>query len=148
YFVVETATAQYLTRNGHFTRSADGYLVTSEGDRVLGENGPLRIDGQVEISGDGSVRVDNQVVDRMLVVLPAAQNSLIKEGDSRFLLTGGWTRVQTPLVNQGEVENSNVNPIEEMTKMIAVTRAYESNQKAIAVMDEVMNKIANELGRV
>jgi flagellar basal body rod protein FlgG len=35
-----------------------------------------------------------------------------------------------------------------MTKMIAVTRAYESNQKAIAVADQIMDKIANEIGRL
>lgn len=148
YFVVDNGTNQALTRNGHFTRNAAGFLVTDNGDLVLGENGPIRLEGPVEISADGIVRADNQVVDRLLVVTPDDEGSLAKEGDSRFLFDGGWTRLDTATVQQGAYENSNVNTVEEMTKMIAVTRAYESNQKVIAVADEVMNKIANELGRI
>ena len=148
YFVIEANGNQYLTRNGHFTRNADGYLVTDTGDLVIGEKGPIRLNGPVEISADGMVIVNPQVVDRLLVVTPNDAASLVKEGNSRLLFTGGWTRLETPLVQQGAYENSNVNTIEEMVKMIAVTRAYESNQKVIAVADEVMNKIVNELGRV
>lgn len=149
YFLVEAPTGQYLSRNGHFTRNAEGYLVTTEGDYVLGENGPLRLIGErVEISGDGSVYLDGQLHERLVIVSPVEVNSLVKQRDTGFLAPEGWTRLAAPLVNQGVLENSNVNPIEEMTKMITVTRAYESNQKVIAVMDEVMNKIANEIGRV
>ncbi|NLY90317.1 MAG: flagellar hook-basal body protein [Firmicutes bacterium] len=148
YFLIESGDNQYLTRNGHFTRNAEGYLVTENGDLVLGENGAIRLDGPVTVSTDGEVRVNGQVVDRLLIVMPNEEASLVKEGHSRFLFDGGWTRLEVPLVQQGAYENSNVNTIEEMTKMIAVTRAYESNQKVIAVEDEVMNKIANEIGRV
>jgi flagellar basal-body rod protein FlgG len=148
YFLIESGAGQYLTRNGHFTRNTEGYLATDNGDLVLGENGPLRLDGPVVIGDDGTVSVNNQVIDRLLIVTADDGASLVKEGHSRFLFVGGWTRIDTPFVQQGAYENSNVNTIEEMTKMIAVTRAYESNQKAIAVADEVMNKIANEIGRV
>jgi flagellar basal-body rod protein FlgG len=148
YFLIESGAGQYLTRNGHFTRNTEGYLATDNGDLVLGENGPLRLDGPVVIGDDGTVSVNNQVIDRLLIVTADDGASLVKEGHSRFLFVGGWTRIDTPFVQQGAYENSNVNTIEEMTKMIAVTRAYESNQKAIAVADEIMNKIANEIGRV
>ncbi|NLW56592.1 MAG: flagellar basal-body rod protein FlgF [Firmicutes bacterium] len=149
YFLIEGPTGQYLTRNGHFSRNAEGYLVTTEGDYVLGENGPLRLVGdKIEFGDDGSIYLDGQFRERLLIVSPVAENLLVKQGDTRFLAPEGWTRLAAPHVNQGVLENSNVNPIEEMTKMIAVTRAYESNQKVIAVMDEVMNRIANDLGRV
>lgn len=148
FFVVDNGVNQALTRNGHFTRNAEGYLANDNGDLVLGENGPIRLDGPVEIGADGTVRVNNQVVDRLLVVIPDNAASLVKEGHSRFVFDGGWTRLETAVVQQGALENSNVNTIEEMTKMIAVTRAYESNQKVIAVADEVMNRIANEIGRI
>lgn len=123
-------------------------MATDNGDLVLGENGPIRLDGTVTVSADGEVRVNGQVVDRLLIVTPNDEASLVKEGHSRFLFTGGWTRLATPLVEQGAYESSNVNTIEEMVKMIAVTRAYESNQKVIATEDGVMDKIANEIGRV
>ena len=73
---------------------------------------------------------------------------LVKEGHTRFLYDGEWTRLENAVLQQGALESSNVNAIEEMTKMIAVTRAYESNQKVIAVTDGIMNKIANEIGRL
>ncbi len=149
YFLIDTPTGQYLTRNGHFSRDAEGYLVTTEGDYVLGENGPLQMAGEKIIIGeDGSIYLDGEFSGRLLIVSPVEEATLVKQGNTRFLAPGGWTRLASPIVNQGVLENSNVNPVEEMTKMIAVTRAYESNQKVIAVMDEVMNKIANELGRV
>jgi flagellar basal-body rod protein FlgG len=148
YFVVDNGVNQYLTRNGHFTRNAEGYLATDNGDLVMGVNGAIRLDGPVTISADGEVRVNDQVVDSLLVVTPNDEASLVKEGHSRLLFAGGWTRLDYPVVQPGAYENSNVNTIEEMTKMIAVVRAYESNQKVIAVEDEVMNKIANEIGRV
>ncbi|NLC52836.1 MAG: flagellar hook-basal body protein [Firmicutes bacterium] len=148
YFVVDNGANQALTRNGHFTRNAQGYLATDNGELVLGENGPIRLDGPVEISADGIIRSNDQVIDRLLVVMPADEALLVKEGHSRFIFDGEWTRLETAVVQQGALENSNVNTIEEMTKMIAVTRAYESNQKVIAVADGVMNKIANEIGRL
>nr|WP_269206174.1 flagellar hook-basal body protein [Capillibacterium thermochitinicola] len=148
YFVVDNGVNQALTRNGHFTRNADGYLVNDDGDLVLGENGPIRLDGPVEIGTDGVIRSNGQVVDRLLVVMPENEAFLVKQGHNRFLYDGEWTRLETAVVEQGALENSNVNAIEEMTKMIAVTRAYESNQKVIAVADEIMSKIANEIGRL
>jgi flagellar basal-body rod protein FlgF len=148
YFVVDNGVNQALTRNGHFAINAEGYLANDNGDLVLGENGPIRLDGPVEFGADGSIMVDNQVIDRLLVVMPEDESMLVKEGHSRFILDGEWTRLETAVVQQGALENSNVNVIEEMTKMIAVTRAYESNQKAIAVADQIMDKIANEIGRL
>ncbi|NLM37588.1 MAG: flagellar hook-basal body protein [Firmicutes bacterium] len=148
YFVVDNGVNQALTRNGHFTRNAQGYLVNDDGELVLGENGPIRLDGPVEIGADGVILANGHVVDRLLVVIPANEAFLVKQGHNRFLYDGAWTRLETAVVEQGALENSNVNAIEEMTKMIAVTRAYESNQKAIAIADDIMSKIANEIGRL
>jgi len=73
---------------------------------------------------------------------------LEKVGHNRFRLQGGWQRAgMETLVLQGQLERANVNPIQEMVKMIEVTRAYETNQKTILVMDDLM-RAASELGRV
>lgn len=106
YFLVDNGVNQYLTRNGHFTRNAEGFLVTDNGDLVLGENGAIRLDGPVTVSADGEVRVNDQIVDRLLIVIPNEEASLVKEGHSRFLFAGGWTRLDAPLVQQGAFENS------------------------------------------
>ena len=51
-------------------------------------------------------------------------------------------------IMQGFLERSNVNPLEEMVKMIEVTRSFESNQKAVQSMDETLGKAVNEVGKV
>lgn len=147
YFVVQTRNGIRLTRNGNFTRDLDGYLVTAEGENVMGTEGPILIDGEdVQFAQEGSVQVNGVTVNRILLVNPSNPNSLVKEGHNRFRVNGGLLR-STATIEQGMLEQSNVNSVQEMVKMIEVTRAYESNQKVIAVMDTVMNKVANEIGR-
>lgn len=147
YFVVQTGNGIRLTRNGNFTRDLDGYLVTADGENVMGTDGPILINGEdVQVAQDGSVQVNGVTVNRILLVNPNNPNSLVKEGHNRFRVNGGLLQSEAT-IEQGMLEQSNVNSIQEMVKMIEVTRAYESNQKVIAVMDTVMNKVANEIGR-
>ena len=51
-------------------------------------------------------------------------------------------------VNQGYLEMSNVNMVTEMVDMIAVTRAYETNQKMVQTIDQTLDKAVNEIGRL
>jgi len=43
---------------------------------------------------------------------------------------------------------SNVNMVTEMVDMIAVTRAYETNQKMVQSIDQILEKAVNDIGRV
>jgi len=148
YFVIQTRNGIRLTRNGNFTRDLEGFLVTAEGERVLGADGPIELNGEdILIAQDGSVQINGRTVNQLLLAEPADPNSLIKEGHNRFRVDGGLVQREA-LIEQGMLEQSNVNSVQEMVKMIEVTRAYESNQKVIAVMDTVMNKVANEIGRI
>jgi flagellar basal-body rod protein FlgF len=149
FFLIDGAGSPYLTRSGSFTRDAEGFLVTAEGEYVLGERGPIPLHGEkVDISEDGVVYVDDLPVERILTVRPENPAALEKVGHNRFRLQGGWQPTgEETLVLQGQLERANVNPIQEMVKMIEVTRAYETNHRAILVMDDLM-RAANELGRV
>jgi flagellar basal-body rod protein FlgG len=51
-------------------------------------------------------------------------------------------------VQQGFLEGSNVNPVEEMVAMIRMMRLYEASQKVIQSSDEMASKASNELGKV
>lgn len=149
FFLIDGAGGPYLTRNGSFTRNAEGFLVTAEGEYVLGETGPIALHGeQVDIALDGTIYVDREPVGRILVVMPEDPASMVKVGHNRFRFDGDWMQagVETTVL-QGKLEQANVNPIAEMVKMIDVTRAYEANQKTISVMDDLMRAV-NELGRV
>ena len=52
------------------------------------------------------------------------------------------------MIEQGFLERSNVESINEMVEMISLLRAYESNQKMIQYQDATLDKAVNEIGRV
>ena len=149
-FKIQTPQGIRYTRNGSFTLNAQRFLVTPKGDKVLGQNGAISINGiKVSIENDGQVLVDNQPVDRILVVDFKRPQLLRKEGFSYYMYQGGEEEISTAEnvdVRQSYLEKSNVNPTEEMVKMIETFRAFESAQKAIQCMDEMTGKMVNSLG--
>lgn len=149
-FKIQTPRGIRYTRNGSFTLNAERFLVTPKGDKVLGQNGAISIDGiKVSIENDGQVLVDNQPVDRILVVDLKRPQLLRKEGFSCYMYQGGEEEIFTAEnvdVRQSYLEKSNVNPTEEMVKMIETFRAFESAQKAIQCMDEMTGQMVNSLG--
>jgi len=150
FFKIETSGGIRYTRNGSFSLNAEGFLVTQKGDKVLGQNGPIKINGSdISIGSDGQVVVDSGPVDKILVVDSEQPQFLKKEGDSYYIYQGrddGIFQAQNFDIRQSYLEKSNVNPTEEMIKMIETFRAYESAQKAIQVIDEMTSKIINDAG--
>ena len=150
FFKIQTSRGIRYTRDGTFTLNLDRSLVTQNGDTVLGQNGPIQIDGSnVSIDIDGQVIVDNGAVDRILVVDFKQPQLLRKEGRSSYVYQGGEEDVSPAegvSVQQGYIEGSNVSAMEEMIKMVEVLRAFESAQKAIQVIDEITGKMVNEAG--
>ena len=148
FLVVQTPAGQRLTRNGSLVRDAEGYLATRQGYRVLGDNGPIYLAGtDVRINGDGEVTVDGAPAGRLLLMKPAADGGLIKEGANLFRSESGLVPADCR-VQQGVLENANVQAVMEMVRMIDVSRAYEANQKVLAAHDSALDKAVNEVGRV
>ena len=147
FFSVETPNGERYTRNGHFLRDAAGYLVNQEGYYLLGQNGRIQVAASavVEVSQDGRVVADGQVVDALRIVgfLPGLG---VKEGHSLWL-ADQVAELPAPTVRQGAIERSNVNIVQEMVDMIGILRAYEANQKVITTQDELLGKAVNEVGR-
>jgi len=145
FFEVQTSRGTRYTRDGSFTLNLDRFLVTRNGDTVLGQNGPIRIDGSnVSIDVDGQVVVENDPVGKIVVVDFEQPALLRKEGSSYYLYQGEETDIFTSEdvnVRQGYIEMSNTNPVEEMIKMVEALRIFESAQKAIQSMDEITNKM-------
>ena len=161
FLVVQTTRGERYTRNGSLQISATGQLVTSDGDPVTGEAGPITFqpnDRQVSISPDGtiSVREGNSKVDsqRGTLRLVSFDNvqQLQKDGAGTFNTTGGAQPQpdKKSHVVQGAVEKSNVRGVVEMSRMIEITRSYtqvasllqqqhDLNQSAIDKLAEVPN---------
>lgn len=150
FFTVETPQGLRYTRNGTFAKSAQGELVTQTGYRVLGQNGPIRIQGsKMVVNDNGRVFVDNVPVGTLQVVNFANTKQLVKEGDSLFIAPAGQNgQAITGGVRQGFLEMSNVNVVGEMVNLISNYRTYEVNGKVIQAHDQLIGKAVNEVGRL
>jgi flagellar basal-body rod protein FlgG len=152
FFKIQTQQGMRYTRNGTFSLNRDNILVTGNGDQVMGDSGPISIQGSnVQINENGEVLVDNSQVGKLSIVTFSSKENLIKEGESLFEYTGeatDETGAETALVKQGSLEMPNTILVIEMTKMMETMRTYESYMKIIQTFDEVDMKLINELGKV
>ncbi len=130
YFVIETDAGERYTRNGHFTLNPEGQLVTKEGFAVLDAGrAPINFtpqDGEITVAADGTISTQLGQRGQLSVVTFDNESELTKEGTSLLSTTQTATPAENPIVVQGMIEQSNVAPIIEMTKMISVLRAYQS----------------------
>ena len=159
YFKVETDQGTRYTRNGNFTLNSQGVLVTDRGAPVLSESGQrITIDivnatdgGQVTIREDGEIEVDGTGTGKLALVDFVDPDRLRKEGDSLFVYDGPVTDAIMPLestIEQGALEQSNVEVVPEMARMIEAHRFYESYQKLIQTVDDLNAKAVSEVGVV
>lgn len=148
------------TRDGSFGISDQGLLTTSSGYALMP---PIRIPNDVSeltISGTGivSVRRGNDVqpneIGRIELARFVNPSGMLALGQNLFAPTAasGIPTIGFPMeegvgrLQQGSLEASNVEIVQEMVEMITAQRAYEINSKAIKTADE-MGSIANNLTR-
>lgn len=140
------------TRDGNFTLTADGELVTQDGDFVLDENGStIKIDTlkDTQINTSGQIIQDGRVVATIKVTDFADYNYLERYGENDYQTIDGAEEVEAAgKVYAGYLETSNISVVSEMVNMITVSRAYETNQKVITTVDGTLDIAANQLGRV
>lgn len=141
------------TRDGAFTITSDGYLVTKDGDFVLDDRGSkiqLPTDrGKPAVSGDGRITVDGEEIAVLGVTDVEDYRYLHQYGENQFdLVPGGTLKEFEGSVEQGLIEASNISMVDEMVNMIAVTRSYESSQKMMQTVDSLIDKAVNTIGRV
>jgi len=156
FFTVQDGQGQTdYTRNGDFTLNQQGQLVTSAGDAVLGETNGQQQEifvpsGTLVVAKDGSlsgaVDAQGQTVDGLMLSSKPDGAVWSKIGDSLF--SGQAQNPGNYAVQQGYSEGSNVNPVDEMVKLIDASRAYEANAKVIQATDETLNEVANNVGNV
>lgn len=144
FFVVDTLHGVRYTRNGQFQLDAKGFLITNSEDKVLGKKGPIQIQTEdiknFSVGQDGALMVGNKVIDSLQIVGFSEENRLTKLGNS-YWVPAHINQKPEPLeyvnIHQGVLENSNVDAVQEMVKMIAVNRSYEAAQKMIRSLDEI-----------
>jgi len=141
---------EYYTRDGAFTLNENGQLVTMTGYAVLGENGPIFLaSDDFIVERDGTIIQNGEVVDRLLIREFTDTTTLRKIGLNLVMRTDETQeREFTGQVQQGFLEQSNVNVVKEMVDMINVMRAYEANQKALQAIDGTLELAVNQVGAV
>ncbi|WP_373355325.1 flagellar hook-basal body complex protein [Pseudoroseicyclus sp. CXY001] len=132
YFVVATPQGERLTRAGAFSPSANGDLVTPEGYGVLDAGGaPVFVPqgaGPVAIAADGTISAGGQPIGQIGLVRPLDPGAMQRSDGVLFEAAAGWEPEPEGRMVQGFLEQSNVNPLLEVARMIEVQRAYELGQ--------------------
>lgn len=128
--------SEAYTRAGSFEVDANGVLRTRGGLDVLSEDGPIALppDTTIDVAPDGTITATPlsgakgaaNVVGRFKLVNPA-EDQLTRTEDGLFRLKDGQPAASdaTVKVTAGHLEGSNVNPVEQMVAMIALSRQYE-----------------------
>jgi flagellar basal-body rod protein FlgF len=153
FFTIKTADGNRYTRDGRFTVDAGGRLVNQRGDAVTGDGGELIMDttkGEISISTDGVVSQAGQKIGKLGIVQFSSMSGLEKTGDGLYRITSNIT--PTPVTNgrlhQSMLEGSNVNPINEITNMIEVSRAYERMARLVDQTAQLSQNAIARLGKL
>jgi len=138
-------TTTMYTRDGSFQINKDGYLLTKDGDYVLGENGRIQIPTDTaEFSVDvlGNIKADGVFIDKFAIVDFEDYDYLEAFGENLYNTVDGYTEKEADAtVNQGYLEASNINVVTEMIDMISIARNFESSQKVMNSIDSMLAKM-------
>lgn len=140
FFQVETPSGNVLSRAGSFTPNATGDLVTQNGYRVLDSGGsPIFIPpdaADLMIAPDGTISTNGRPISQLGVFVPPDGARLTRRDGVMFHTDLAAEPAPLPRVLQGFVEESNVDPISQMTRIIEVQRAYEMGQSFLDAENE------------
>ncbi len=131
FFVVDTPEGERYTRNGNFLVNTDGVLTTAGGEPVLTTEGNLQLgenEADVTIGSDGTITTNLGARGRLRLVAVANPQNLVAEGGNLFRsptpvneLPAGQVRLE-----QGTLEKANVEPVVEISRMMELTRSYQT----------------------
>lgn len=151
YFLLQSANGPRLTRAGSFTPNENGDLVTMDGNPVLDAGGaPVFIPtgaGPVGIAPDGTISAGGQPVGQIGIVVPTDPLKMLREGSVLFDAQGGYEPADNGRMLQGFLEDSNVNPIIQIGRMIEVQRAYELGQTFLDKEDERIRNVIRSIDK-
>jgi flagellar basal-body rod protein FlgF len=153
WLAIDTPAGTAYTRDGRMHLSDSGELLSVAGYAVLDRGGsPILVDpaaGPVVIADDGMItQGDRQVGALGVFMIP--EEARLTRFDNASVTSDIAPEMMTDLVGngvrQGFVEGSNVNPVQEMTRLIAVSRAFDNAVVAVQKQEDVAEQAIRTLG--
>ena len=153
FFAVATPQGVRYTRDGSFTRAANGDIVNHRGETVLNRQGrAINIPQnatRISVGHDGTVFADGEQMGTLQLVEFDDPRAAVKEGDNHYVARpGARPRPATGSIEQGVLEMSNANVINEMVELIDNYRIYEANSRAVTTQDTMLDHSVNQVGRL
>lgn len=150
FFVVETPTGLEYTRNGHFARSVDGTLVTSDGAIVQGTDGPIELgSGDTRIDDRGRVWSGRANVGTLQIVTVPDPERMSRGTGSRLKANGQeTTEIDAFVLRPASLEGSNVAMPEGLARLTSVSRNFEALQRSIStVLNDIDGRFIDHMAR-
>lgn len=151
FAVTDAEGEERYTRAGQFMVDSDRTLRTPSGLAVQGQDGgPIQVPdqpGPIVIAQDGRLRLNGQTFGQLRVV--RFDNPLLLERRAGATFAAPTTvpiDVEQPTVLQGQLEASNVNPVQTMTDMITHYRLFETQQRMMRTSDALLGRVSKDLG--
>ena len=149
FFLIALPEGDRLTRGGAFSPGPDGSLQTPDGHRLLDAGGAAVVlpggARKIALGADGTISADGQAFARIGLWLPEDPLTLRHAGGTMFMAEGVVPAEGGTLV-QGALEESNVDPVAEVARMIEVQRSYELGQGFLEREDERMRGMIRMMG--
>ncbi len=150
---VQTGAGERYTRNGALQINTRGELVTSDGHRVIGEGGPITFTAEetgIGIGKDGTVSSSEGSKGKLRLMAVPNPGQLENAGFNTYR-SASALRPAEPTdvrVESGAIEQSNVKPVLEMSRLIEVNRAYTSVAQMLQRNDELTRTAIQQLSSV
>lgn len=151
FFLVQTPEGPRLTRAGAFTPNGDGEIVDMNGHYLLDDGQALIAipDGvqSIGIGPDGTITADDAPIGQVGVYTAPSPAQIFHQDGTLFVTDAQLEPMENPTIRQGFIEDSNVQPVQEIGRMIEVQRAYELGQSFLDREDERIRSVITSLTR-
>jgi flagellar basal-body rod protein FlgF len=151
YLTFQTPQGERYARAGHLAIDADGQLVDARGNPLLDDRGsPVVVpqgERQITVAEDGTITGSQGggPIARLQLVTFGGEQDLTREGDGLYRASAVPRPIATGRIVQGALERSNVSPVQEMTTMMMILRAFQGTEQLIEAQDELDRRAIDRL---
>ncbi len=153
WFAINTPAGQVMTRDGRFSMSTTGELISTQGHSVLDAGGaPIQLNltgGEPTVGVDGRIMQDGRVMGQIGLFSADATKGFVRYENSGVI----FSQAPQPVVDdirvgvvQGYVEQSNVNAISQMTQLVQVNRAFDGISSLMGSTEDSLTQAIRTLG--